>query len=103
MWKFSFKKVLSGDILTESWLKRQYKLIALISVLIFIYIHSGYKAQCQQKELNEAQKELQDVKFVQLTINAELMATTRQSSITNLLEQKGSKVKPNNKPAIRIQ
>ena len=36
MAKFSFKEVLSGDILTKSWLQRQYKVILLISVLIFM-------------------------------------------------------------------
>ena len=53
MSKFSLKKVLSGDILTESWLQGQYRLIVLVSALIFVYIHSGFKSQQQLKEFGE--------------------------------------------------
>lgn len=103
MGKFSIKDVLSGDILTKAWFKRQYKVIGLISALIFIYIHCGYLAQRQQRTLSELQKELQDSKFVQLSINAEFMEKTRQSSISNMLIEKESKLKASNTPAIRIQ
>jgi hypothetical protein len=103
MGKFSLQEILSGDILTKAGFKRQYKVIALISALIFIYIHCGYLAQRQQRNLSELQKELQDAKFVQLSINAEFMEKTRQSSISDLLAEKDSKIKPSNTPAIRIQ
>lgn len=102
MGKFSLQEILSGDILTKAGFKRQYKVIALISALIFIYIHCGYLAQRQQRNLSELQKELQDAKFVQLSINAEFMEKTRQSSICEMLSNKGSKVKASNTPAIRI-
>ena len=68
-----------------------------------MYSHCGYLSQRQQRNLSEAQKELQDAKFVLLSLNAELMEKTRQSSISKMLENKGSKVKPSNTPAIRIQ
>ena len=103
MYKFSLKDILSGNILTKAWLKRQYKVIGLISVLIFVYIHCGYLAQRQQRNLSELQKELQDAQFVQLSLSAELMEKTRQSSISKMLTEKESKVKPSTTPAIRIQ
>ena len=103
MYKFSLKEILSGNILTKAWLKRQYKVIGLISVLIFVYIHCGYLAQRQQRNLSELQKELQDAQFVQLSLSAELMEKTRQSSISKMLAEKESKVKPSNTPSIRIQ
>ena len=103
MSKFSLKDILSGDILTRAWFKRQYKVIALISALIFIYIHCGYLAQRQQRNLSELQKELQDVQLTQLTLNTELMNKSRQSSVARMLKEKGSTVKETNKPATRIQ
>jgi hypothetical protein len=103
MWKFSFKKVLSGDILTESWLQGQYRLIVLVSALIFVYIHSGFKSQQQLKEFGELQKELQDAQFILLSRDAEFTEKTRQSSIHKMLTEEGSKVKPSTKPVIRIQ
>ena len=61
MAKLSIKEILSGDVLSQGWFKRQYKLILLISGLIFFYIYSGYQSQRQQRMLSELQKELQDV------------------------------------------
>ena len=103
MCKFSLKDILSGNILTKAWFRRQYKVIGLISALIFVYIHCGYLAQRQQRNLSELQKELQDAQFVQLSLSAELMEKTRQSSISKMLTEKESKIKPSNTPAIRIQ
>ena len=103
MSKFSLKDILSGDILTRDRFKRQYKVIGLISELIFVYIQCGYLAQRQQRHLSELQKELQDANFVLLSLNAEFMEKTRQSSISKMLESHESKVKPSNTPAIRIQ
>ena len=100
MSKFSLRDVLSGDILTRSWFQRQYKVIGLISVLIFI--HCGYLAQRQQRHLSKLQKELQDAHYVQLSMKAEFMEKTRQSSISTMLSEQGSNIKPSNTPAIRI-
>ena len=76
MSKFSLRDVLSGDILTKSWFQRQYKVIGLISVLIFIYIHCGYLAQRQQCHLSQLQQDLQDAYYVQLSMQAEFMEKT---------------------------
>ena len=103
MIKFSFKDILSGNVLSSSWFKSQYKLILLISGLIFLYIYCGYQSQRQQRKLSDLQKELQDVQMVQLTVNAELMNKSRQSSIARMLQEKGSKLKESNTPAIKIQ
>lgn len=103
MSKFSIKDILSGDVLSSTWFRGQYKLILLISGLIFLYIYSGYQSQRQQRMLSDLQKELQDVEMVKLTVNAELMNKTRQSSIAKMLREKGSDVKESNTPAIRIQ
>ena len=100
---FSFQKVISGAILTNGWFRRQYKLMLLICGLIFCYIYCGYQSQVQQKQLSDLQKELQDVEMVKLTVNAELMNKTRQSSIAKMLREKGSGVKESTTPAIRIQ
>jgi uncharacterized protein involved in tellurium resistance len=101
--KYSLKDILSGNVLSHEWFKNQYKLIMMISVLIFLYIYSGYQSQRQQRELSDLQKELQDVQMTQMTINSELMNKSRQSSISLMLQAKGSKVKESKTPANRIQ
>lgn len=103
MSKFSIKEILSGNVLNHGWFKQQYKLILLISGLIFFYIYSGYQSQRQQRMLSDLQKELQDVQMTQLTVNSELMNKSRQSSVAKMLKEKGSQVTESNKPAIRIK
>jgi hypothetical protein len=103
MSKFSIKHIFSGDILTKEWLKRQYKVILLISMLIFIYIHSGFKSQQQMLQINDLQKELQESKLSLQSLNVELIDKTRQSSICTMLEEQGSNIKSIQTPVIRIQ
>lgn len=101
--KYSLQDILSGNVLGHSWFKDQYKLIVLISSLIFLYIYSGYQSQRQQRELGELQTVLQDVQMTKMTVNAQLMEKTRQSSIVSLLQHKGSDLKESKTPAMRIQ
>ena len=101
--KYSLKDILSGNVLSQDWFKSKYKLIVMISVLIFLYIYSGYQSQRQQRALNDLQKELLDVQMTRMTVNSELMDKSRQSSISALLQAKGSAVKENKTPSIRIQ
>mgnify|MGYP007053718808 FL=1 len=101
--KYSLQDFLSGNVLNQEWFRRQYKLIAMISVLIFLYIYCGYQSQRQQRKLHDLQQELQDARMTQLTVNSELMNKSRQSSIVCLLEEKGSQLKENKTPVIRIQ
>lgn len=103
MARLSIKEILSGNVLSSNWFKNQYKLMLLISGLIFIYIYCGYQSQRQQRILSDLQKNLQDAQMVQLTVNAELMNKSRQSSIAKMLQEKGSKLKESNTPAIKIQ
>ena len=103
MGKLSLKEILTGNVLSHGWFKRQYKLILLICGLIFLYIYGGYQSQCQRRILNELQKELKDVQMTQLTVNSKLMEKTRQSSIVKLLKDKDSKIKESTTPAIRIE
>lgn len=103
MAKFSIKEIFSGDILIKEWLKRQYKIILLVCVLIFIYIHSGLKTEQQMLEINELRKELHDSQITLLSLNTELMDKTRIASIIQLLEEQDSELQPNQTPAIRIQ
>jgi predicted negative regulator of RcsB-dependent stress response len=99
----SLRDVISGAVLLQDWFRGQYKLIVMVSVLIFMYIYCGYQSQRQQKQLSDLQKELQDTQMVRLTVSSELVDKTRQSSISAMLQANGSKVKESRTPAIRIQ
>jgi TolA-binding protein len=102
--KFSInlKDILTGTILTKGWFRRQLWLIVLIGFLIFIRISAGYQAERQQYKLSQLEKKLEDVQFMLLSAQAQLMQESKQSAISDILTQKGSKVQPSKDIAIRI-
>lgn len=94
---------LSGDILRTDFIRKQYKLLALIVCLIFIYILSGYSSARQQRRMSDLKREVRDKKFEYLTISAELAERTKQSSVIQQLTSQGSKLRENTEPVIYIK
>lgn len=94
---------LNGDKIRSKALQAHYKLIGLIVLLVFLYIFAGYRSMQQQNRLSDLRKEVKDKKMEYLTISAELVQMTRKSHITVMLEEKGSTLKENIKPAVRIE
>ncbi len=101
--KITLQEILNGDFLTRAWVKKQYRLILLICGLIFLYILSDFSAQRQHNRLTQTERELQDARFIYQTLHAELVEQTRQSSISATLQERGSSVKENTRPVIRIE
>ena len=94
---------LNGELLRSEWVRNQYKLIGLIVALVFVYILAGYRSMQQQHRLTDLRKEVRDKKFEYLTLSTELVNVTRQSQVVKELEQRGSKLKENKEPVVRIK
>ena len=77
---------LNGEKLRSEFLRKQYKLIALICGCIFVYILAGYHAMQQQHRLSDLRKEVRDKKFEYLTISSDLVKQTRQSQVVKTLK-----------------
>lgn len=99
----SIQDILNGNIFTKDWMKRQYKLFAMIFVLLIVYIFEGYQAQMQQGEVIRLSKELKDAHYTYLTVNAELTEMSRQSYIYKRLQEAGSNLKESSTPAVKIE
>jgi len=100
--KITLQEILNGDFLTRDWFRKQYALLILIAGLTFLYIFFGFQAQRQQHRLAGLQKELQEKHFEQLTVEAELTERTRQSAMSSELRARGSELKENKRPVIRL-
>lgn len=94
---------LSGEKLRSEAFRKQYKLIALIAALFFIYILAGYNSMRQQRHLGDLKREVKIAKFEYLTISAELAEKTRQSKIHDQLQSQSSKLQENRTPIIQIR
>jgi len=94
---------LNGELLRSDWVRKQYKLIALIVFLVFLYILAGYHSMQQQHKLTDLRKEVRDKKFEYLTLSTELVTVSRQSNVIEELQRRGSKLQPNKTPAVKIE
>lgn len=94
---------LSGEQLRSDFLRKQYKLLALIAGLLFLYILAGYNSMKQQRRLSDLKREVKIAKFEYLTISAELAEKSRQSKIVDRLHDTGDKLQENRTPVIQIR
>lgn len=93
---------LNGDWLRDSRFKKQYPLVAMVAVLIFVYILTGYRAAQQQHRLTDTKKEMLDAKYRYMTISAKLTDETRPSQVSAALRANGSTLQENSVPPTKI-
>ena len=99
----SMQDVLNGNIFTKQRVRRHYKLLLLIFVLLIVYIFEGYQSQRQKARIVELNRALQDAHYEYLTINVELTEMSRQSIVSKRLKDAGSNVKESTTPAVSIK
>ncbi len=97
------RDVINGNFLTKNFIKKQYKLILLMAFLAFMYINNRYECETQLAHAIELKKQIKDLKYESLTISAQLMGVSRQTSIMQLLNEKGIPLKEAKIPAIVIE
>ena len=84
-----FRDFLNGNILKKRFIQKQYGLLILVAVLIFLYIDNRYYCETQMAREVKLKKELEDIKFESLTISAELTTLSRRSYVLDYINQKG--------------
>ena len=88
----SLRDVLNGDIFTKKIIQKQYRLLILIAVLVFFYVDNRYSCESQIAKQVKLKKEIQDVKYESMTISADLMKLSRQSSVIKMVKDKGLEI-----------
>ena len=83
---FSLRKILGGDILNTTFMRRQVWLFLLIALFVIVYIANRYSCQQDIIEIDKLQTELQDAKYKALSSNSQLTEKSRQSNILQLLQ-----------------
>ena len=103
MTKRDIQRFLSGEILSHEWLFKHRGLLLLIAGWIFVYITMGYVSERQQRHQSELNVQLQEAEFTLMTLQAEQTNLTRQSSVAEELNRRGSSLKENVKAVKRIK
>ena len=82
----SFSKILGGDILSTSAVRRQIWLFLLIGVFVLIYISNRYSCQKSLIEIDKLQRDLLDAKYRALSSSSQLTEKSRESNVLELLQ-----------------
>jgi len=96
------RDILNGNILTKKFFRKQYGLIGMIAVLMFLYVGNRYSCESQLAKQIELKKEIQDIKYESLTISAELMKISRRSNVLKLVNEKGINLSELESPPVII-
>lgn len=98
----AFQDTLSGDVFLKEKVRAQMPVALLVCGLFIVYIMCGYRAQKQQKQISDLNKQIEAAHFEYLTLQAQLVEQSRQSFVLKKLQENGSNVKVSNTPAIEI-
>lgn len=82
----TLKKILGGDILNTSTIRRQIWVILLATLFIVVYISNRYKCQQDLILIDKLDKELKDAKYRALSSSSELTQQTRESKVLEQLQ-----------------
>lgn len=101
---FSLKKILGGDILYTSFVRRQIWLFMLIGAFLIVYIGSRYSCQQDLIQIDKLQVKLKDAKYKALSSTSQLTEISRESNVIDLLKNnKDSVLKIPSAPPYKIE
>ena len=101
---FSLKKILGGDILYTSFVRRQIWLFMLIGAFMIVYIGSRYSCQQDLIQIDKLQVKLKDAKYKALSSTSQLTEISRESYVIELLKNnKDSVLKIPSAPPYKIE
>lgn len=99
----TFSKIVGGDILNTSTIRRQIWLLLLIVLFIVIYISNRYSCQRNLIEIDKLQTELKDARYKAQTTNNRFIEMSRESRVLEQLKAcKDSTLHMSNQPPYLI-
>ena len=82
----TFSKIVGGDILNTSTIRRQIWLLLLIAAFIIMYISNRYRCQQSLIRISQLKTELNDAKYRALSSNSMLTEKSRESHVLDMLK-----------------
>ena len=88
---------ISNEVLINRW-----RSIAVFVILVLIYISNRYTCQQKIAEIGSLEKQLTDIRYEALTLSSELMGSSRQSQVQELIESKGILLEESKQPPFKL-
>ena len=83
----TLRKILGGDILSTSLLRRQVGVLLIITFFLIVYISNRYSCQRKLIEIDALKKEMQDAKYKALSSTSMLTEKCRESRVLEKLRE----------------
>jgi hypothetical protein len=84
--------ILSGGILKEGFIIKHTRMILLVVGLFIFFIGNRFTCLLKVREINQLQKELEDVKAESISISEKLIGSNRLSQIEQVVAAEGLKL-----------
>lgn len=81
----TLNKILGGDILTTTTVRRQIWVFLLIAFFTLVYISNRYSCQQDLIEIDKLQERLQDAKYKALSTSSQMTEKSRESNVLEML------------------
>jgi hypothetical protein len=98
----SLKDVLSGALLTSSFVLKQLPYIIFLTVLALLYIGNRYNAEKVARETMELTREVKELRAEATSLSSELMLMNRLSQVEKLVQLNELELKQPVKPPRKI-
>lgn len=98
----TLRDLLNGNILTKRFFQKQYGVLVMVAILMFMYVDNRFYCEKQLAREIELKKKIQDVKYESLTYSAELMVISRKSNVLKMVTDRGLNIKETAVPPVVI-
>lgn len=82
---------IDGSFLTKEKVVRLLPFALYIMLLTIVYVANSYYAEKHVMEIDKLKKELEELRFQEITTKSDLMHLSKQSEVAKMLEIKGIK------------
>lgn len=83
------KDLLSGSMVSEKIILKNFGYVALVTVLLAAYIGNRFHAEKITRETTKLSREVKDLRAEALSTSADLMDVSRQSEVNRLVKERG--------------
>jgi len=96
------KELLSGSMVSEKIILRNFGYVSLITVLLAIYIGNRFHAEKITRETAKLLREVKDLRAEALSTSADLMYVSRQSEVFRLVRENGLNLEELKSPPYKL-
>jgi hypothetical protein len=96
------KELLSGSMVSEKIILRNFRYVSLITVLLAIYIGNRFHAEKITRETAKLVRDVKDLRAEALSTSADLMYISRQSEVFRLVRENGLNLEELKSPPYKL-